>query len=199
MLEKSEELKRIFNQRRTYRNFIEADIDIEIIKNCILAASSAPSGANQQGYSFVVVKSDEMKDKIRAISEENEATFYNNEKNKSWHDDLKKLKTNFQKPFLTEASYLICIFYHNKLANGNKIYYPLHGVGLASGMLLSALNQVGLNTITYTPSGMNFMKELLDRESYEIPYLIVACGIKDDSYELPNIKRKTLSELIDIY
>lgn len=199
MLEKSKELYEVYSKRRTYRVFDkEAVIDEQVIKNCIMAASTAPSGANQQGYTFVLIKDRQIKAKMRIFSELNEKKFYSNEANKSWHDDLKKLKTDFSKPFLTEATYLIAVFYHNKTETGGKIYYPLHGVGLATGMLLSALNQVGLNTLTYTPSGMNFMKDLLNRKDYEVPYMVVAVGKGSSDYELPEITRKTEDEIIEI-
>jgi len=200
MLEKSIELFETYNKRRSYRQFNpEAVIDIEVIENCIKAAATAPSGANQQGYSFVIVRDLDVKNKIRIQAELNEKNFYEDQKNSKWHEDLKKLKTDFSKPFLTEASYLIVIYYHNKTDEGGKVYYPMHGVGLASGMLLSALNQVGLQSLTYTPSGMGFLKEMFSRKSFEIPYMIVAVGLGDSDYQLPDIKRKTKEELIDIF
>ncbi len=199
MLEKSKEINKVYNQRRSYRMYDRgAVIDQAVIENCIMAASSAPSGANQQGYTFVVIKDSQVKQQVRAISEENERAFYENENNSKWHDDLKKLKTGFSKPFLTDASYLIAIFYHNKTIEGGKIYYPMHGVGLATGMLLSALNQVGLDTLTYTPSKMTFMKEILNRKEFEVPYMVVAVGRGSSDYQLPKIKRKTKEEIIEI-
>lgn len=200
MLEKSIALYETYNKRRSFRKFnSEADIDVAVIENCIKAAATAPSGANQQGYSFVIVKDFEMKKSIRKQAEENEKRFYEDQNNSKWHDDLKELKTDFSKPFLTEASYLIVIYYHNKTNEGGKVYYPMHGVGLASGMLLSAINQVGLQSLTYTPSGMGFLKEMFSRKTYEMPYMIVAVGQGDSSYQLPDIKRKTKEELIDIF
>lgn len=188
-----------FKTKRTYRKFSSKEVSLEVIENCIKVALRAPSGANQQPWTFCVVSNPDYKKKIRELSELEEKKFYSKESLTDWHNELNHLKVDVNKPFLTEAPYLICIFYHKATIDGQNTYYASKSTGIASGMLISALHQVGLNSLTYTPQNMKFLSEVLDRPSNEAPYLILAVGEKDTTYELPNITKKATEETIIYY
>ena len=199
MREKAKNLSNQFENKRTYRKFLQSDIPLEIIEDCIKVALRSPSGANQQPWTFCVVKDADTKLRIREESEKQEVIFYNKENLSEWHKDLEHLQVDVEKPFLTEAPYLICIFYHKSNKDGSTTYYASKSTGLASGMLIGALHQVGLASLTYTPQNMKFLSEVLDRPDHEVPYLILAVGEKDPSYELPDITKKPIDETIINY
>lgn len=199
MKEKAKQLKTQFESKRTYRKFLQSEIPVEVIEDCIKVALRAPSGANQQPWTFCIVKDDDIKSQIRQESEKQEKIFYTKENLTEWHKDLAHLKVDIEKPFLTEAPYLICIFYHKTNKDGSTTYYASKSTGLASGMLISALHQVGLSSLTYTPQNMKFLSTVLDRPDHEAPYLILAVGVKDPSYELPDITKKPVDETIINY
>lgn len=199
MKAKSNELKLLFQKKRTYREFSDESVSIDVIKDCIEVALRAPSGANQQPWTFCIVQSDEMKSKIRHFSELEEQKFYSKDSLEDWHKALDHLEVDVSKPFLEEAPYLIVIFYHKSNIDGTNTYYASKSTGLASGMLISALHQVGLDSLTYTPQNMKFLLELLDRPDNEAPYLILAVGKGSENYKLPDITKKPTSETIKIY
>ena len=199
MDQQSKSLADKFKTKRTYRKFTQKAVLKQTIENCIKVALRAPSGANQQPWTFCVVSNDILKQKIRQSSEDEERKFYDKESLGEWHQELEHLKVNTEKPFLTEAQYLICIFYHKVTVDGKMTYYASKSTGIASGMLISALHLVGLNSITYTPQNMKFLHTLLNRPDNEAPYLILAVGEKDINYELPNITKKPLNEAIIYY
>ncbi len=188
-----------FKTKRTYRKFTQKAVLKETIDNCIKVALRAPSGANQQPWTFCVVSDDLIKQKIRQSSENEERKFYEKESLGEWHQELEHLKVDTRKPFLTEAQYLICIFYHKVTKEGKMTYYASKSTGIASGMLISALHLVGLNSVTYTPQNMKFLHNILERPDYEAPYLILAVGEKDIEYELPDITKKPINETIIYY
>lgn len=192
-------LKEQFQSKRSYRKFKDSIIPVEVINDCIGVALRAPSGANQQPWTFCVVSDPNMKQLIRDHSEEQEKIFYSKESLAEWHSELEHLSVNIEKPFLTEAPYLICIFYHKSNSDGSPTYYASKSTGLATGMLISTLHQVGINSLTYTPQNMKFLSEILKRPAHEAPYLILAVGEKDISYELPNITKKPEEETIVYY
>jgi len=188
-----------FKTKRTYRKFTQKVVLKETIENCIKVALRAPSGANQQPWTFCVVSDDSLKQKIRQFSEDEEKKFYEKESLSEWHQELEHLNVNTDKPFLTEATYLICIFYHKVTKEGKTTYYASKSTGIASGMLISALHLVGLNSVTYTPQNMKFLHTVLKRPDHEAPYLILAVGEKDINYELPDITKKPINETIIYY
>lgn len=199
MKEKSRQIAELFESKRTYREFDNEVIAEEVLLNCLKVALRSPSGANLQPWTFCIVKDNEIKKQIREGSEKEELNFYNNRKLDFWHKDLDILNVNVEKPFLTEAPYLVCIFYHKTNKDGSNTYYASKSTGLATGMLISALHQVGLVSLTYTPQNMDFMKKILKRPEYEMPYVILAVGKKDDSYDLPIIDKKDIEETVIIY
>ena len=190
------------SSRRSVRDFSSDDFPIDIIKNCIKSASTAPSGANKQPWHFVIVKDPIIKRKIRKAAEIEEKEFYGGRAPKEWLDDLNQFGTDWNKPFLEEAPYLIVIFSKkfdiNDDGTNKKNYYVSESVGIASGLLLTALHNAGLVTLTHTPSPMTFLSEILKRPSSDKPYLIIPVGFPSENAEVPNIKKKTFKEICTI-
>ena len=202
-LEISRSLGSIYEKRRTVRNFSQTKPDEEIILNAIDAARFSPSGANKQPWSFCLIKADEIKKEIRQLSEKEERKFYYENPNEKWVKDLKHLHTNDTKEFLTDAPYLIVIFYRNSeiLESGERScnYYAKESVGIATGMLISALHLCGLSTLTYTPSRMQFLSTLLNRPKEERAFMLLATGLPKDETKVPMIEKKTLDQILTIY
>lgn len=193
----------LMNKRRSVRTFSERPIDRKVIENIIKTAGTAPSGAHKQPWSFCVVSNPEMKGKIREAAEKEEQKSYNERMSDRWKDDLKPLATNASKPFLTTAPYLIIVFKkaYELDKEGNKInnYYVNESVGIASGILITAVHNAGLITLTHTPSPMNFLSELLERPKNERPYLLLPIGYPQDPSYVPDLDRKPLDEITDFY
>lgn len=190
------------SSRRSVRDFSKDNFPIEIIKNCIKSASTAPSGANKQPWHFVIVKDPAIKRKIRKAAEIEEKEFYGGRAPQEWLDDLNQFGTDWNKPFLEEAPYLIVVFSKkfdiNVDGTNTKNYYVSESVGIASGLLLIALHNAGLVTLTHTPSPMSFLSEILNRPPSDKPYLIIPVGFPSDNAEVPNIKKKTFKEICTI-
>ena len=190
------------SSRRSVRDFSKDNFPIEIIKNCIKSASTAPSGANKQPWHFVIVKDSKIKRKIRKAAEIEEKEFYGGRAPQEWLDDLNQLGTDWKKPFLEEAPYLIVVFSKkfdiNDDGTNTKNYYVSESVGIASGLLLIALHNAGLVTLTHTPSPMSFLSEILNRPLSDKPYLIIPVGFPSENAEVPNIKKKTFKEICTI-
>ena len=190
------------SSRRSVRDFSSDDFPIDIIKNCIKSASTAPSGANKQPWHFVIVKDPIIKRKIRKAAELEEKEFYGGRAPKEWLDDLNQFGTDWNKPFLEEAPYLIVVFSKkfdiNDDGTNTKNYYVSESVGIASGLLLIALHNAGLVTLTHTPSPMAFLSDILNRPPSDKPYLIIPVGFPSENAEVPNIKKKTFKEICTI-
>ena len=199
MLERSKSFLSEISTRRTVRDFSSKTFPIEIIENCIKSAGTAPSGANKQPWSFTIVENKEVKAKIRIAAEKEEKEFYGHRATKEWLEDLNQFGTNWQKPFLETAPYLIIVFRQiydvNENGSQRKNYYVNESVGIASGFLLAALHNAGLVTLTHTPSPMNFLGKILDRPENEKAYLLIPVGYPSDNAEVPNIKKKPFSEI----
>lgn len=198
----SKELLNESKKRRTYRKFLKEPVDLEVIKDCIMTAGTAPSGADKQPWHFSVVISSEMKRKIREASEKIEKDFYENKISKEWQADLDKLNITWEKPFLTEAPCLIVIFkeYYKKLEDGtlDKNYYVNESSGIAIGFLINALRNAGYASLTYTPAPPMFLREILGRPEGETPVMVLVVGKPDPQYELPILKKKTFEEIAEI-
>ena len=190
------------SSRRSVRDFSRDGFPIDIIKNCIKSASTAPSGANKQPWHFVIVKDPIIKRKIRKAAEIEEKEFYGGRAPKEWLDDLNQFGTDWNKPFLEEAPYLIVVFSKkfdiNDDGTNTKNYYVSESVGIASGLLLTALHNAGLVTLTHTPSPMAFLSDILNRPPSDKPYLIIPVGFPSENAEVPNIKKKTFKEICTI-
>lgn len=199
MLGRSRAFYESLRRRRTVRSFSARPVPREVIENCIRAAGTAPSGANMQPWYFVAVADAGLKRRIRTAAEAEEREFYERRAPREWLDALAPLGTDAHKPFLETAPYLIAIFaqrygHHD---SGEKIqhYYVQESVGIASGLLLAALHEAGLATLTHTPSPMRFLNPILDRPANEKPYLLVVTGYPADDAEVPNIHRKPVDEI----
>lgn len=198
----SAELYSIMEKRVSARFFSSKDISIEAVKNCIRIAGTAPSGANMQPWSFVLVTDSDMKKRIRSEAEKIEKTFYESKISDEWRKDLEPLKTNWEKPFLTEAPCLICIFLNrydfDSSGDKKKVYYPNESVGISTGFLISALHQAGLSSLTYTPAPMSFLSRLLDRPENERPYLVLPVGYPSETEEIEKRVKKPLNEILTV-
>jgi len=188
--------------RRTVRDFSDKDISLEIILNCIKAAAASPSGANKQPWHFVVVKDGEVKKQIRIAAEKEEKEFYTHRATKEWLQDLNQFGTDWKKPFLEIAPYLIVVFRKkydiNKSGSKKKNYYVNESVGIASGVLLTALHLSGLATLTHTPSPMGFLGDVLGRPKNESAYLLIPTGFPSDSATIPNISKKAFNNVCTV-
>jgi len=188
--------------RRTIREFSDRIVPIDIINNCIKTAASAPSGANKQPWQFVVVRDSGIKTKIREAAEKEEKEFYGHRATKEWLEDLNQFGTDWHKPFLDIAPYLIVVFrkIYDLEDDGTqrKNYYVNESVGIASGFLLAALHHAGLITLTHTPSPMNFLGEILNRPKNEKAFLLIPVGYPAKDAEVPDISKKPFSEISKI-
>jgi len=198
MQKRSEEFFTDIQRRRTVRDFSNEPVPKEIIENCLRAAGTAPSGANRQPWHFSVVSDLETKKKIREAAEEEEKKFYSGRAPDEWLEALEPLGTDENKPFLEVAPYLIVIFSeaYGLDAQSEKIknYYVSESVGIATGMLITALHNAGLATLTHTPSPMNFLRKILGRGENERAFLILVTGFPSENAIVPNIAKKNLEE-----
>lgn len=186
-------------RRRTVRDFSNRIVSKEIIENCIRAAGTAPNGANLQPWHFVAIADPNIKRKIRVAAEEEERIFYEKRAPKEWLQALQPLGTDWRKPFLEIAPYLIAIFAqsYGVTPDGNRVknYYVQESVGIATGFLITALHHAGLVTLTHTPSPMGFLNEILKRPPNEKPYLLLVVGYPADDAMVPDISKKPLDEI----
>ncbi|MBO66750.1 MAG: nitroreductase family protein [Acidiferrobacteraceae bacterium] len=200
MLSRSQQFLEHMIKRRTVRSYSTQTIPEVVITNAIKAAGSAPSGANMQPWHFVVVKDRQTRAKIRKSAEEEEREFYTHRASQEWLDALAPLGTNADKPFLESASFLIAIFLKKfSYSEGSirlKNYYTTESVGIACGLLISALHYAGVATLTHTPSPMRFLNGILDRPKEERPYLLLVAGLPSPDATVPNISRHELSEIM---
>lgn len=203
MLEKANAFYDHIRARRTIRDFSDRPVPEEVIKQCVLAAGTAPNGANLQPWHFAIVKDAEIKKRIRFEAEKEEKEFYSGRAPQEWLDALEHLGTDEHKPFLETAPYLIVIFMqtHLELPDGKKVkhYYASESVGIATGFLINALHSCGLATLTHTPSPMNFLNEILDRPKYERPFLILVAGFPTDDAQVPRIEKKPFDRVATIH
>ena len=199
MIQRSKSFLSEISTRRTVREFSTKSVPLEIIENCIKSAGTAPSGANKQPWSFTIVEDKKVKAKIRIAAEKEEKEFYSHRATKEWLEDLNQFGTDWQKPFLETAPYLIIVFRQiydiDDKGSQRKNYYVNESVGIASGFLLAALHNAGLATLTHTPSPMNFLGKILNRPENEKAYLLIPVGYPADTAEVPNIKKKPFSEI----
>jgi len=192
--------------RRTVRDFSPEPVPFALIESAIRTAALAPSGANRQPWHFVVVANPEIKRRIREAAEEEERAFYDHRAPDEWLEALAPLGTDWHKPFLEVAPYLIAVFREDYgLAENEagdeikeKNYYVMESVGIACGFLLAALHLAGLATLTHTPSPMGFLSQILNRPKNEKPYLLIPVGFPAEGTRVPNIKKKELGEVMDL-
>lgn len=187
--------------RRTVREYSDRDVPFEIVQNAIATAGTAPSGANMQPWRFVVVRDPEVKRKIREAAEKEEYDSYHGRMSEKWLKRLAVLGTDEHKPFIEIAPYLIVVFRINSVEEEGETeptYYSQESVGIAVGMLLTALHNAGLATLTHTPSPMKFLQEILGRPKSEIPFVLIPVGYPAEDATVPDISRKSLDEIMQV-
>lgn len=200
----SKKFYNLIKKRRSVRDFKKDVIDFTIIKNAILAAGTAPNGANLQPWHFVIIKNKLIKKKIRMAAEIEEKEFYEKKAPKEWLEALKPLGTDKNKSFLEEAPYLIAVFekkYSIKNRKKVKNYYVKESVGIATGILISCLHFSGLSMLTHTPSPMNFLNTILKRPVNEKPFVLLVVGKPKDNCMIPVFatKKKSFNKISSIF
>ena len=199
MLTRARNYREQMSRRRSVRDFSDEPVPREIIEQCLLAAGSAPSGANRQPWHFCVVAEAATKHRIRLGAEQEERDFYQRRAPAEWLEALAPLGTDAHKPFLETAPYLIVVFAEkygvDPGGSRRKNYYVPESVGIATGMLISALHHAGLATLTHTPSPMKFLNRILGRPAREKPTMILVAGYPAPGARVPVIQRKSLDEI----
>ena len=199
MQERAKTFREEMQRRRTIRTFSNRPVPREIIEECLRAAGTAPNGANMQPWHFVVVSDPTVKKQIREAAETEEREFYKRRAPEEWLEALAPLGTDWQKPFLEEAPYLIVVFgiTNTILPDGTKRknYYVTESVGIATGILITALHHSGLASLTHTPSPMAFLNKILKRPANERPFLVLVVGYPAEGTTVPNISKKSLDEI----
>jgi iodotyrosine deiodinase len=189
-------------RRRTVRDYSDRPVPRAVIEHAVATAGTAPSGANLQPWHFVAVSRQDqsLRQHIREAAEAEEREFYAHRAPKEWLEALAPLGTDWRKPFLEIAPWLIAIFVkpHGINADGSvlKHYYAVESVGIATGLLIAALHQAGLATLTHTPSPMGFLNTLLDRPPTERPFLLLVVGHPSNDAHVPDIARKPVAEIV---
>jgi nitroreductase len=182
--------------RRTIRDFSSRPVPFDLVETAVRVASTAPSGAHVQPWRFVVVSDPERKRLLREAAEEEERRFYEDRASDEWLDALAPLGTDWRKPFLQEAPYVIVVMEVHKGPTSPKPYSGTESVGIAVGFLLAALHQAGLATLTHTPSPMRFVTEILGRPREERPFVVIPVGYPADDARVPDLRRKPLDEVL---
>ena len=203
MIARSREHLAFMDERRTVRDFSEDPVPREVLENIIMAASTAPSGAHKQPWTFCLLSKMELRTKLRELAEEEERKSYNGRMSEQWLKDLAPLGTDWNKPFIEEAPWIIVVFkrvyeYDEENAKRNN-YYVNESVGLACGFLLAAIHHAGLVALTHTPSPMNFLSSALERPENERPYLLIPVGHPKDDATVPELSRKPLEKVAVYY
>ena len=202
MLERSQDFLEKMETRRSVRHFSSDEVPMDAVVNCIAAAGTAPSGAHKQPWTFCLVTDPEIRKRIRVAAEEEEYRNYNGRMSPDWMKDLEPFGTNEIKPFIENAPGLIVVFKHSygtDESGKTQNYYVNESVGIAVGMLLTALHEIGLVALTHTPSPMKFLAEILERPENERAYLNIPFGFPSENCEVPNLKRKPISDILIKY
>lgn len=202
MLRRASDMRDLLATRRSIRDFASTPVPREVIEACIAAAGTAPSGANHQPWHFVAISNPDMKRKIRVAAEAEEAEFYGGRAPDEWLDAQAPLGTDASKPFLETAPWLIAVFAQRKGGvsedGQQKNYYVSESVGLATGMLITALHAAGLGTLTHTPAPMNFLRDICGRPKSEKPFVLMVVGFPADGCTVPHhaLVKKPLDQIV---
>ncbi|MCG8384040.1 MAG: nitroreductase family protein [Cytophagales bacterium] len=203
MEERSREFYQWMDSRRTVRDFSDKPIAKEVIDNILRTASTAPSGAHKQPWTFCVISNKDLKKKIREAAEAEEYESYHGRMNEEWLEDLKQFQTDWHKPFIDIAPYVIVVFKRaydlDKEGNKKNNYYVNESVGLAVGFLLAAIHHAGLVALTHTPSPMNFLSKILGRPANERPCFLIPVGYPTEDTYVPKLSRKSLHDIAVFY
>jgi iodotyrosine deiodinase len=203
MLERSESFFRWADKRRSVRDFSDKPVPKEVMENLIMTASTAPSGAHKQPWTFCLISNRELKSKLRELAEEEEKKSYGGRMSEQWLKDLEPLGTDWVKEFIDVAPWIVIVMKraYEVGEDGSKMnnYYVNESVGLASGFLLMAIHNAGLVALTHTPSPMNFIAKALDRPENERPFLLIPVGHPAEDAKVPSLERKSKNQVIDYY
>ena len=193
----------LMQRRRTVRDFSSRELPRDVIDACLTAAGSAPSGANRQPWHFALISNPAIKREIRCAAETEEEEFYNKRAPQDWLDALAPLGTDSDKPFLEHAPFLIVVFAQKFVVdaqnNKQKNYYVTESASIATGLLIAALHNAGLATLTHTPSPMKFLNNILKRPSTEKPLMVIVVGYPEKGARVPDIQRKSLNEFVSVH
>jgi len=197
------EFNSLMQRRRTVRDFSSRAVPRAVIDACLKTAGSAPSGANRQPWHFALISDASIKQKIRSAAEAEEEEFYTKRAPQDWLDALAPLGTDSDKPFLEHAPYLIVVFAQkfalDAQGHKQKNYYVTESAGIASGLLLAALHNAGLATLTHTPSPMKFLNTILERPNTEKPLMVIVTGYPKTEAKVPDIQRKAFSDFVSVH
>lgn len=199
ILQRSRNFYHEMDKRRTLRMFSDKPVSREIIEYLLMTAGTAPSGAHKQPWTFCAVADPQIKAQIREAAEKEEYVNYHGRMSEEWLRDLEPFGTDWHKPFLETAPWLLVVFkksYDLEGEDKRKNYYVNESVGIACGFLLAAIHHAGLAALTHTPSPMNFLQQILDRPDNERPFLLIPVGYPADDAEVPDLRRKTRNEFI---
>lgn len=203
LISRSKDYYNWLDRRRSIRMFSDKEVPKEVIQNIILSASTAPSGAHKQPWTFCAISNPSLKSKIREAAEAEEKISYESRMSERWKKDLEPLGTDMSKPFLEIAPWLIIAFKKaydiDEEGNKHNNYYVNESVGIACGMMITAIHNAGLVTLTHTPSPMNFLAKLLNRPSNERAFILFPVGYPGKNVFVPNIHRKSLEEVSSFY
>lgn len=203
LIAQSKDLYKQMNKRRSIREYADIPIPKEVIENLIRTASTAPSGANKQPWTFCAISDPKIKFQIREAAEAEEKMSYQERMSEEWLEDLEKFATTWKKPFLTEAPWIIIAFKqtYELTPEGKKKqnYYVNESIGLACGTLIETIHQLGLVTLTHTPSPMHFLTKILERPINEKPFLLLPVGYPKTPTYVPQLKRKSLAQISKFY
>jgi iodotyrosine deiodinase len=200
--EKVNDFFQLMNARRTVRDISSRPVNREVISQLMMTASTAPSGAHKQPWVFCAIADPKVKKSIRKAAEAEEKESYEGRMSQRWLEDLKPIATTWEKPFLENAPWLIVVLkkiYELNDDDKQNNYYVNESVGIACGMLITAIHNAGLVTLTHTPSPMNFLTKILDRPKNERPFLLLPIGYASKDAYVPDLKRKELADISIFY
>jgi nitroreductase len=203
MLRRSKEFLNWANERRSLREFSDKEVPLEVMENLIMTASTAPSGAHKQPWTFCLISNKELKHRIRELAEEEEFKSYNGRMSEQWLKDLEPFGTDWKKEFIVTAPWIVVIMKRVFESGGENEkrnnYYVSESVGIATGMFLMAVHNAGLVALTHTPSPMNFISKALNRPENERPFLLIPVGYPTENATVPDLQRKSKSDVIEYY
>ena len=203
MSSRADKFYEMMDKRRTTRHFSDRDVPRKLIERAIQTAGTSPSGAHLQPWTFVAVSSPEIKMSIREAAEREEMKTYSERMPESWAAVLRPLGTDHIKAHLTEAPWVVILFRQSKRIRGNgewaPTYYSQESCGIAAGLFISAVHNMGLVTLTHTPSPMGFLRDILQRPDHEHAMLVLPVGFPAENASIPNISRKTLEEISEFF
>ena len=196
MLARAEQFRTVMQQRRSVRTYSSRPVPRELIEQAILTAGTAPSGAHREPWHFVAVNDPGIQSEIRRAAEKEERESYKRRMSREWLDALHPLGTDWNKPFLETAPWLVICFAKNIGDDGKKNYYVQESCGIACGLFIAAIHNLGLVTLTHTPSPMRFLGDILKRPKHERAYILFPVGYPAEGIMVPELKRKSQEQLV---